>query len=414
MTNQANTSPRRLAVLPPRTAHDAERSAAVVSEALFRSNEERFRLLVEGVEECAIFMLDLQGNVTTWNPGAERIKGYRADEIVGRHFSVFRLPEEAGEAAHELEIAACEGKFEGEGWRVRKDGAKFWARVCLTAIRDSNGQLVGYAKLTFDLTQRLLLDEERVQRARAEEAVRLRDEFLLMASHELRTPLTSLRLDLYGMQQDLARKPGDTGDLANPSSLAKKLERAARNTDRLIALIDSMLSVSHLAHGKLVLRPVLVDLSQVVSQSIESIRSQAARSSCEISFSSSGPVLGLWDGLRLEQVCLNLLANAIKYGAGAPIEVIVFVDDAGAAAQISDRGPGIAQADMQRIFERFGRASSLLDQSGLGLGLYVSREIVRAHAGSIEASNREGGGAVFTVRLPMQRDEASAEGRAGS
>ncbi len=359
-------------------------------------------------------MLDLQGNVTTWNPGAERIKGYRADEIVGRHFSVFRLPEEAGEAAHELEIAAWEGKFEGEGWRVRKDGAKFWARVCLTAIRDSNGQLVGYAKLTFDLTQRLLLDEERVQRARAEEAVRLRDEFLLMASHELRTPLTSLRLDLYGMQQDLARKPGDTGDLANPSSLAKKLERAARNTDRLIALIDSMLSVSHLAHGKLVLRPVLVDLSQVVSQSIESIRSQAARSSCEISFSSSGPVLGLWDGLRLEQVCLNLLANAIKYGAGAPIEVIVFVDDAGAAAQISDRGPGIAQADMQRIFERFGRASSLLDQSGLGLGLYVSREIVRAHAGSIEASNREGGGAVFTVRLPMQRDEASAEGRAGS
>lgn len=370
-------------------------------EELLRG-EERFRLLVEGVQEYAIFMLDANGIVATWNAGAERIKGYKAAEVIGRHFSLFRTPEEvvAGACERELAAAARDGKLEEEGWRVRKDGSRFWANVVLTAIRDRNGRLLGFAKVTRDLTQRQLLDDERLRRARAEEAVRLRDEFLLIASHELRTPLTSLRLDLYGIHQDLLR---------DPSKVGKKLDRAARNSDRLAALIDSLLSVSRLAHGKLVLKPIALDLVHVVAQSIDGIRSQAVKAGCEITLSSGGPVRGIWDRLRMEQVFMNLLSNALKYGAGLPVEVRVVADGDDATVEISDRGTGLPEADLERIFDRFERASSLRHYGGLGLGLYVSREIVRAHAGSIYAANRPGGGATFTVRLPMQRDRPAPD-----
>lgn len=362
-------------------------------EELLRS-EERFRLLVEGVEEYAIFMLDPHGVVTTWNSGAERIKGYKAHEIIGKHFSLFRPESEArsGVCERELQSAARDGKFEEEGWRVRKDGSRFWASAVLTAIRDSTGQLMGFAKITRDLTQRRQLDEERLQRARAEEAVRLRDEFLLIASHELRTPLTSLQIDLHAMSQD---PPGD--DVKRERYLA----RVARNVDRLSALIDSLLNVSRLTHGKLVLDPVPLDLAAMVAQVADNMRGQAAKAGCELLLEATGPITGAWDRLRIEQVLMNLLVNAFKYGAGAPVAVSVARAGDEAIIEVKDRGPGIPEGDRERVFGRFERASSVRHYGGLGLGLYVSREIVKAHAGSIAAANRPGGGTVITVRLPL-------------
>lgn len=373
-------------------------------DELLRS-EERFRLLVDSVQDYAIFMLDAQGIVATWNSGAERIKGYKAEEVIGRHFSLFRTAEDtrSGVCERELLAAARDGKLEEEGWRVRKDGSRFWANVVLTAIHDRNGELLGFAKVTRDLTQRRLLDDERLQRARAEEAVRLRDEFLLMAAHELRTPLTSLRLDLYGIKQDVSRSQ----IAKDVSRIVTKVDRAVRNSERQAALIDSLLNVSRLAHGKLVLKPVVLDLVQVVEHSVEGIRSQAMKAGCEIMVSATGSLPGVWDRLRMEQVFMNLLSNAVKYGAGLPVEVRVFADGWDAAVEIGDHGPGIPEPDLERIFNRFERASSSSNQGGLGLGLYVSREIIRAHAGSIRASNRAGGGATFTVHLPMRRDEVS-------
>ncbi len=391
MTIQANTSPRE--TTDRGRLHD---------EILH--TEERFRLLVNSVQDYAIFMLDAEGIVATWNSGAERIKGYKAEEIIGRHFSLFRTPEEArsGVCERELAVAARDGKLEEEGWRLRKDGSRFWANVVLTAIRGRDGELIGFAKVTRDLTQRQLLDSERLQRARAEEAVRLRDEFLLIAAHELRTPLTSLRLDLYGIEQEVSR-PQSTDSSKAPAKIAKKVERAVRNSERLAALIDSLLNVSRLAHGKLVLKPVRLDLVQVVAHSVEGIRSQAAKAGCEIVSSSAEQLLGVWDPLRMEQVFMNLLSNALKYGAGSPVEIRVFAEGEDAAVEISDRGPGIPETDLDRIFDRFERGSAAGSQGGLGLGLFISREIIRAHAGSIRASNRAGGGATFMVRLPMQR-----------
>lgn len=362
------------------------------SEHLWR-NEERFRLLVDGVEEYAIFMLDPRGVVTTWNVGAERIKGYRADEIIGKHFSVFRTAEDvaAGACEQELATAVSDGKLANEGWRVRKDGSRFWASVALSALRDNTGKLMGFAKITRDLTQRRQLEEERLQRARAEEAVRLRDEFLLIASHELKTPLTSLQIDLHGMGRD----PVD------PDKQQRRLERAVRNVERLNGLIDSLLDVSRLAHGQLVLEPTRMELREAVTHVLAAMRGQASRAGCEVRLLAPHPVPGTWDPMRVEQVVMNLLSNAIKYGAGAPITVVVGEEGREAVLEIRDAGPGVATADTERIFQRFERASSIRHFGGLGLGLYIAREIVNAHGGSITVRNHPDGGAALTVRLPL-------------
>jgi PAS domain S-box-containing protein len=362
-------------------------------EDLLRS-EERFRLLVEGVQDYAIFMLDPDGVVTTWNSGAERIKGYKAAEVIGKHFSLFRTEEDIRSDAceRELETAAQHGKLEEEGWRVRKDGSIFWANVVLTAIRSSSGDLLGFAKITRDLTERRLLDEERLRRARAEEAVRLRDEFLSIASHELKTPITSLQLDLFGMQRELGDSP----------TLGTKVARAVRNVDRLTTLVESLLNVSRLVHGKLELKPEAMDLSQAVVQVVDSMRGQVLKSGCDLTLSVPLPVPGVWDRLRIEQVVMNLLSNAIKYGAGGPVEVSVTKSDGLAILVVEDRGPGVPEVDLHRIFDRFERAASARHYGGLGLGLYVSQEIIRAHEGAIAACNRLGGGASFTVHLPVK------------
>jgi PAS domain S-box-containing protein len=378
-----------------------------VEEDLRRS-EERFRLLIDSVEDYAIFMLDCEGRVATWNAAAERINGYPASEIIGHHASVFRLPEEvvAGRCERELETARRVGRFEEEGWRVRKDGTRFWANVVLTAIHDKTGELIGYAKVTRDLTERRRLDEERLQRVRAEEALRVRDEFLSIASHELKTPLTSLQIELYGMRERIGEGEGD-------QRLSRKLDRASRNADRLSGLIDTLLDVSRIATGRLTLKPERFDLAESVHSVVEGMRGTAARAGCELRLegapvddAGAGRIWGSWDRLRIEQVVMNLLSNAFKYGAGQPVTVSVFRDGRDAVVKVSDKGPGVADKDVHRIFDRFERAAPMRHYGGLGLGLYVSREIVRAEHGSIAVHNLPEGGACFEVRLPSEPGRA--------
>ncbi|MES1208797.1 MAG: PAS domain S-box protein [Pseudomonadota bacterium] len=381
------------------------------AEEELRRSEERFRLLIDSVEDYAIFMLDPQGRVATWNVAAERINGYPSRQIIGQHFSVFRLPEEAaaGRCAAELELATRTGRFEEEGWRVRKDGTRFWANVIITAIHDKTGALLGFAKVIRDLTERRRLDEERLQRVRAEEALRIRDEFLSIASHELKTPLTSLQIELYSMRERLeGRQPEEW--------LSRKLDRAARNADRLSGLIDTLLDVARIATGRLTLKPERFDLAESVRLVIDGMKGTATRAGCELVFenpSAPAAVTGKWDRLRVEQVVMNLLSNAIKYGAGQPVTVSLTVQNREAVVRVSDHGPGISDKDVGRIFERFERASPMRHYGGLGLGLYVSREIVRGEHGTIGVRNLADGGACFEVRLPIEPgDEPAGEGAA--
>jgi PAS domain S-box-containing protein len=364
-----------------------------MAEEQLRRSEERARLIIDGVTDYAIFMLDPEGRVTTWNAGAERLKGYRAEEIIGESFERFYPADAlaAGDATRELEGASRDGRYEDEGWRVRKDGTRFWANVVLTALRDVNGQLVGFAKVTRDLTERVQLEEQRVRAARAEEALRLRDEFLAVVSHELRTPLTAMLLGLHGIHERLQN---------DDETLAGRLARTLRSGQRLSQLIDDLLDVSRITAGRLVIACDEVELCQLVGRVCESLGPMAERAGCELRLDPSAPVVGQWDRMKLEQVVANLLANAIKIGAGHPVDLRVRTDEQHVELIVADRGPGLDEGDLQRIFERFERAASIRNHGGLGLGLYIAERIVDAHGGSLKARRREGGGAEFMVRLP--------------
>jgi PAS domain S-box-containing protein len=367
-----------------------------------KESDERFRVLVESIRDYAVFMLDRTGRVATWNTGAALIKGYRREEIVGKSIDLFytREDRENGRPARLLAQAEKEGRIEDEGWRVRKDGTRFWADVVITALRNDAGALIGFAKVTRDLTQRQQADDERrrleADRIRAEEALRIRDEFLSVASHELKTPLTSLQLELFGMRAPI-EKSGD-------ERLGRKLARAARSADRLSRLIEMLMDVSRIASGRLTLTPGPFDLREAMQQVVETMQATAARAGCDLSFHPSpedGPIVGNWDRLRIEQVVMNLLTNAFKYGEGQPVTLSLAGDGNQATVEVRDHGPGIPEGDLERIFQRFERATAFNDHGGLGLGLYVSREIVNAHGGSLTARTLPEGGACFTVRLPL-------------
>jgi len=360
-----------------------------------RRSEERFRLLVDSVEDYAIFMLNPDGYVTTWNSGAERIKGFKSEEILGKHFSCFWPPEDvaAGRCEQELERAKLDGRVEQEGWRLRKNGSRFWANVTISAVRDACGQLVGFAKVTRDLTARRTLEQERLQRARAEEALRVRDEFLSIASHELKTPLTSVQMEMFALKDRLE---------ALDERAERKFERLSRNVDRLSALVDALLDVSRIATGRLALSPEPLELGEVVSGMVENMRLPAERAGCNVTLTVKEPLPGCWDRLRIEQVLVNLLSNSFKYAAGTPVAIrLAREGDDTAVITVSDRGPGIPEEELPRIFDRFARAAPSQNYGGLGLGLYVSRQIATAHGGTISARNRMGGGTEFVVHLPL-------------
>src|SRR6185437_1505551 len=249
-----------------------------IHEEDVRRSEERFRLLVEGVSEYAIFMLDPNGLVATWNVGAEHIKGYSASDILGKHFSIF-YPEEVRESgwpAHELQEAADKGSFVDNGWRVRKDGTRFWANVTITALRDRTGRLIGYAKLTRDMTEKRrveamelenrdreeMLEAERSARMAAQRATRLKDEFLATLSHELRTPLSAI----LGWTQLLLR----AGVARRPEEQRKAIEVIDRNARAQVQLIDDLLDLSRIMTGKLRLDMHPVSFASVIEAAVDS------------------------------------------------------------------------------------------------------------------------------------------------
>ena len=239
------------------------------------------------------------------------------------------------------------------------------------------------------------------------EAVRLRDEFLSVASHELRTPLTSLKLRVQGL---IDQAP----PVANPADaerLRKSFELAERQVRRLEKLVNSLLDVSRIAVGRFPLQSEEVDLVGIVHGVIGQFSAEIGRSGVEVLLDVPVHAVGCWDPLRLEQVVVNLLSNALKYGAGKPIEIAVHLDDDQASLIVRDHGIGIDSADQARIFERFERAVSL-NYGGLGLGLHITREIVHAHGGTISVESEPGKGAAFIVVLPRGLRAVAEAGQA--
>ena len=392
-------------------------------EEALRQSEERFRLLVEGVSDYAIFMLDVNGRVATWNVGAQRIKGYSADEIVGRHFSVF-YPQEAvdsGWPEHELQVATESGRFVDTGWRVRKDGSTFWANVTITAMRDAVGRLLGFAKLTRDMTQSQravaiemehqqreeILDSERSARMAAQRATRVKDEFLATLSHELRTPLSAI----LGWTQILLK-----GHATSATDQRRAVEVIDRNARAQVQLIDDLLDLSRIMSGKLRLDLQQVSMLDIVQAAVDSATPAAAAKNIRLrSLLDPSRMMVNGDAGRLQQVVWNLLTNAIKFTPkGGQVQVVLQRVNSHIELSVSDTGVGIPASFIDQVFDRFSQrdSSSTRQHGGLGLGLAICKQLVELHGGMIRAASPgDGEGSTFFVELPLSIMQVEAESR---
>ena len=374
------------------------------AEEKLRESENRMRLLIDSIRDYAIFMLDVNGNVSTWNPGAERFKGYKADEIIGLHFSTF-YPEsdvKAGKCEMELRVAAATGRFEDEGWRVRKDGTRFWANVVISAVRGDDGALVGFAKVTRDLTDRVRAEEERAALIAAEQANRAKDEFLAMLGHELRNPLAPIVTALQ-----LLKLRGDV-----PSS--KEHVIIERQVQHVVRLVDDLLDVSRITQGKIELKKETFELASIVAKAVEiaSPLLEQRRHNLAVDVPRKGMLLHA-DPVRLSQVLANLLTNAAKYtDVEGRVEVSAWRDGHEIVLQVKDNGIGIRADLLPRMFDLFVQGARSADRSegGLGIGLTLVRSLVQMHGGTVVAlSDGPGKGSAFVLRLPAAPAEIVTE-----
>jgi PAS domain S-box-containing protein len=364
---------------------------------------EIYQLMVDSVRNYAIFMLDPDGHVASWNRGAERIKGYTPDEIIGQHFSVFYLPEEiaSDKPARELKIAKRVGKFEEEGYRLRKDGTEFWASVVITAVRDNNGKLVGFSKVTRDLTERRAAQEKAIadarRIARAEAANTAKSEFLAAMSHELRTPLNAI-----GGYTELL-----TLGLAGPVKPQQKeyLERIRKSQQHLLGIITDLLNFSRIEAGNVSydLRPIM--LGNVIESVRPIMEAPAVAKGIELRTEAlSLDCVAIGDRARVDQILLNLLSNAIRHtAAGGSVTIGCAFSRKTASITVSDTGSGVPKDKLEAIFEPFvqlGRSLSSAHE-GMGLGLSISRDLARAMNGDLTVSSKVGVGSTFTLTLPL-------------
>ncbi|CAH2789995.1 MAG: Two-component hybrid sensor and regulator [uncultured Paraburkholderia sp.] len=366
-------------------------------EAL-RQSEKRFRLLVDSVKDYAIFMLDPQGYVMSWNAGASRIKGYSREDIIGKHFSQFYVPEEAaaGKPARELAMARQMGNVEEEGWRVRKDGTTFWANVNLTAVYDETNRLRGFAKVIRDLTER----RQREELERSGERMR---QLLATLAHELRNPLAPVR-NAVGV---LKLETGVSSTVARSRDLIDQVTHITR-------LVDALLDVGRIMSNKVELRRFAeVDLGELVARNIEAARPfSEAHGQSVVQNMPFAPVTVRGDMVRLVQVVQNLLHNASKFSpVNSRIEVNGRIDYNMAVLEVHDAGCGIPLRALDSIFELFAQEKNNPNsgEGGLGIGLMLCKSLIEMHGSSIVASSEgPGRGNTFTLSLPLAAAVASA------
>lgn len=366
-------------------------------EQTLRESEERFRLLVNSVKEYAIFMLDTEGRVASWNLGAERIIGYAPAEIMARSFECLYPAEAAERGAPRQDLAAAmeHGSVETNGWRLRKDGSRFWANVVICTVHDMDGKLRGFSQVTRDLTERRELEEMQESRQRTHE-------FLAMLSHELRNPLAPLQTSV-----ELLRMRDQTDPV-----VVRAREVIDRQVQHLTHIIDELLDASRINSGRITLANETLDLHDVIARALEAAR--PLLDSKGHSLAVKPPEHPVWikgDLTRLTQVFVNLLNNAAKYtpaGGHVELEVRVGQSRETVAVHIRDDGIGIAPELLPRVFDLFTQGDRSLDRTdgGLGVGLALVHRIVSLHAGAVKAlSEGSGRGTELIVTLPLFFEE---------
>ena len=363
-------------------------------EMALRASEQRFRLLVSSVTDYAIYMLDLGGHISSWNAGAERFKGYKEAEVLGKHFSMFYKDEDrrAGRPARALHRALTEGRFEDTGWRMRKDGTDFWAHVIVDLIRDDSGTPIGFAKITRDVSERRAADLRLRELTSSHQEM---EQFIHIASHDLREPLRKVLSfsDLLIEEEGARLSEAAHGYLGSITAATRRMQ----------ALLASLLSLTRVTSQGRTFEPCSLDdaLRDVCSDLQVMIRERGAKIAV-------GPLPQIEaDGAQMRQLFQNLIENAIKYAREdlAPVIDIAAVPDADPAfvtLTCSDNGIGFEPQYAERIFGVFQRLHTRDRYGGAGIGLSICRKICGRHGGSIQAHSEPQHGAVFTLRLPRQ------------
>src|SRR5215470_12139622 len=359
---------------------------------------EQFHILVDSVEEYAIYMLDPNGNVVTWNKGAQKIKGYTAEEIIGKNFACFYTAEDvaADKPERNLREAARRGHIRDQGLRVRKDGSTFEAEVILTALRDTQGNIRGYSKVTRDITDQVRSREFEAEKIAAQKASKAKDDFLAALSHELRTPLTPALAAATYLENNAAKLPQE---------FAEDVQIIKRNVQLQARLIDDLLDLTRIARGKLHLELEECDGHKIIENAVDIAHSAIAAKQLEVATELKANEFHiLADCIRLQQVFWNLINNAVKFTAqGGQITIRTFNDEAGRFHfEITDTGIGIEPQRLASLFQPFEQADPSVTRQfgGLGLGLAISKRLVDLHHGRIEAESRgRSFGATFKVTL---------------
>jgi PAS domain S-box-containing protein len=363
-----------------------------------RQSSEQFRVLVEGVEEYAIYMLDLSGRITTWNSGAEKIKRYSANEIIGKNFACFYTSEDvaAGKPQRNLELARKHGHIREQALRVRKDGSVFPAEVVITAMRDEQGNVRGFSKVTRDVSEQVRNREMEAAKIAAEKASQAKDDFLAALSHELRTPLTPALAAASYLVSNASKLPPEFTD---------DLDVIRRNIQIEARLIDDLLDLTRITRGKLELHLSLVDAHTAINDALQMATDQINEKQLKVAtiFQAEWHFVRA-DAVRIQQVFWNLINNAAKFtGPAGQIEIKTSNDEDGHFIfEITDTGIGIEPARRQTLFNAFeqGEPSVTRQFGGLGLGLAIAKNLLDLHHGKISVHSRgRSYGATFTVIL---------------
>jgi PAS domain S-box-containing protein len=367
---------------------------------------ELYKLLVDSVQDYAIFFMDANGYIQTWNKGAQKNKGYAASEIIGKHFSTFypQKDKDNHKPERELDYARKHGRVEDEGWRLRKDGSKFWANVVITSLYDDNNTLIGFAKVTRDLTHRKKQEDElrktnellKQQQLDLQLLNTSKDEFISLASHQLRTPATGVK-QYIGMVVE-----GFSGSL-EPGQQSL-LEKAYESNERQLRIISDLLKVAQVDAGKIIPLKTLTDLDELISSIIAEQGDTFKKRHQTINYKKPAKTIeATFDSNLIRMVLENIINNASKYShEHTAVTVTTSETKKHVRIDVKDEGVGIVKADIPRLFEKFSRIDNDLSTQvgGSGLGLYWAKKIVDLHDGAITMTSFPGDGTTFSIELP--------------
>lgn len=380
------------------------------NEEHLRQSEERYRSLVEQVLDYGIFMLDEKGRIISWNEGAKRIKGYTAEEILGKYFSIFYTEEDIimGKPAYELKVARSKGKYEEEGWRLRKDGSMFWANILITAVYNNQGLLIGYSKVTRDLTERkeaeralresyeryrMLTDELKRANAELSYANQELEQFTSIVSHDLQEPVRTIKSFLQLIDIKL--------EDATVAELKGYLQKSQNAANRMRELIQNLLHYAQLSRGEMVCEEV--DVNELFNQALQNLRTAIEANNAQINIENEVPYI-FGDRIQLVQLVQNLVGNALKFTVSEVPQIHIRCTNEHGVVQfsVSDNGIGIAKGDLHKVFEIFKRLSTEKAYPGTGIGLAICKKIVDRHHGRIWPESTPGKGTTFYFTLNEQ------------